>query len=245
MQMTTRQSGREGTLHERIRGDIEDHILSGRWAPGDRIPFEVELAAQYGCSRMTVNKVLTQLARAGLLARRRRSGTFVLEPRAQAAVLEIHDIEAEVRSLRQPYAYQLLARAFRRARDDDEMRLEDLSPGGPLIEIEALHFAGAKPFCLEERLINAANVPEAIEADFAAASAGRWLLGQVPWTKAEHRIQAGAADAATARALRIAAGTACLVVERRTFDAKGSVTHVRLTYPGDRHRLVATFTPAG
>ena len=52
--------------------------MSGEWAPGHRIPFEHELATEYGCSRMTVNKALSQLARAGLIERRRRSGSFVL-----------------------------------------------------------------------------------------------------------------------------------------------------------------------
>ena len=41
-------------LHQRIRTDIEAKILSGDLGPGDRIPFEHELTAQYGCSRMTV-----------------------------------------------------------------------------------------------------------------------------------------------------------------------------------------------
>ena len=59
--MTT---GKEATLHQRILSDIESRIVSGDWPPGHRIPFELALAEQYDCSRMTVNKVLTQLARA-------------------------------------------------------------------------------------------------------------------------------------------------------------------------------------
>ena len=46
----------ELSLHSRIVNDIEGRILSGDWAPGQRVPFEMELAAHYGCSRMTVNK---------------------------------------------------------------------------------------------------------------------------------------------------------------------------------------------
>ncbi|MFY8153816.1 MAG: GntR family transcriptional regulator, partial [Hyphomicrobiales bacterium] len=57
------------TLHQRIRGDIEGRIMSGDLKPGDRIPFEHELSAHYGCSRMTVNKVLSALVDAGLIER--------------------------------------------------------------------------------------------------------------------------------------------------------------------------------
>ena len=55
------------TLHKRIRTDISARILSGAWPPGFRIPFEHELMAEYGCSRMTVNKALAPLAESGLI----------------------------------------------------------------------------------------------------------------------------------------------------------------------------------
>ena len=67
---------RPATLHERILNEVRDNILRGAWPPGHRIPFETEMAAAYGVSRMTVNKVLTQLTREGYLERRRKSGTF-------------------------------------------------------------------------------------------------------------------------------------------------------------------------
>ena len=78
-------------LHQRIRDDIEARIMSGEWPPGHRIPFEHELMAEYGCSRMTVNKVLSTPAANVLIARRRRAGTVVAVPRAERAVLDIQD----------------------------------------------------------------------------------------------------------------------------------------------------------
>ena len=90
------------SLHERILTEIEQNILSGHWPPGYRIPAEVELTEQYQCSRMTVNKVLTQLAHAGLVERRRRAGSFVKRPQSRSAVLEIRDIRAEVAQLGLP-----------------------------------------------------------------------------------------------------------------------------------------------
>ena len=68
-------------------------------------------------------------------------------------------------------------------------------------------------------------------------------MRQVPWSSAEHRIHASAADPATADALGVAPGTACLVIERRTWNNSGPITQVKLTYPGDRHQLVARFSP--
>jgi GntR family histidine utilization transcriptional repressor len=67
---------------------------------------------------------------------------------------------------------------------------------------------------------------------------------RVPWSAAEHTIRAAGADTQTALALDVAEGTACLVIERRTWSAERPVTHVRLTYSGDSHALVARFTPS-
>ena len=232
-----------GSLHQRILNDISEKITSGAWAPGHRIPFEHELSTQYNCSRMTVNKALSQLAKAGLIERRRRSGSFVRRPQSQAAVLEIHDIRIEVEALGLPYRYERVARHKRRSSAEDRSLLE-LGVAGPVLALECGHFAGERPFAHEQRLINLTAVPEAADEEFVAIAPGPWLIGRVPWSEAEHRIRAVAADRHIAAALDIAAGAPCLVVERRTWSADHPVTHVRFTYAAESHTLVARFRPS-
>jgi GntR family histidine utilization transcriptional repressor len=231
------------SLHQRILGDIRGAILSGEWPPGRRIPFEHELQSQYGCSRMTVSKVLTELAHGKLIERRRKSGSFVLRPPGQSAVLEIQDIKGEVVALGLSYRHEIVARRKRKATLEDRDRLE-LASVAPVLSLTCRHFAGARPFCLEERLINLTAVPEAADERFVDAAPGAWLVSRVPWSAAEHKIRAVGADAGIANAHEIDAGTACLTIERRTWRAERSVTFVRLTYPGYEHELVARFTPS-
>lgn len=239
---TARIEGHRVSLHQRILSEIEDRILSGAWMPGHRIPPEHELAGLYGCSRMTVNKVLTQLTQAGLIERRRKAGSFVRRPHSQSAVLEIKDIRAEVLERGQTYGFEAIALHRRRTRHADVQRLA-LTDRGRVVDVTCRHLAGRRPFCLEERLINLAAVPEAARESFTAIAPGAWLLLRVPWTAAEHRIRAVAANPQIAALLSVAEGTACLVVERRTWAADRPVTSVRLTYPGDAHDLIARFVP--
>lgn len=231
------------SLHQRILSDISDKILSGAWPPGHRIPFEHELSAEYNCSRMTVNKALSQLAKAGLIERRRRSGSFVRRPQSQAAILEIHDIRIEVEALGLPYRYERVA-CGRRGSTTEDKALLGLDAVVPVVALECLHFAGERPFCHESRLISLDAVPEAGDEAFLDTAPGPWLVARVPWNTAEHRISAMPADRHIAAALDIAAGAACLVVERRTWSAGQPVTHVRFVYPADSHALVARFTPS-
>lgn len=225
-------------LHRRIAGDIERRIASGVWRPGFRIPIEAELTAEYGCARMTVSRALSDLAARGLIVRRRRAGTVVAHPPVHSsALVAIPDIQAEVEGRGRVYSHRLLARVIRAARDGDP------ALGGRVIALETLHLADGLPFALENRLIALDAAPEAETADFETQAPGGWLLAHTPWTEAEHRISAVAADHETAAGLGLSVGAACLRLERRTWRDGQDVTWASQTFPGAAYDLVARFSP--
>ena len=228
------------TLYKQIRLDIERQILTGEWAPGHRIPFEHELMVRYSCSRMTVNKALSELAQADLIERRRRAGTFVRRPKFLSAVLQITDIRAEITALGRSYGYEMIESSRRVANAADRARL-GVRKAGKVVAIACRHSADNVPFAIEDRLIDLDAVPEAATADFAIEPPGSWLLHHVPWTEAEHAISAIVADEPAAAALDIAIGAPCLVIERHTWRSARPLTAVRLLYPGESHKLVARF----
>jgi GntR family histidine utilization transcriptional repressor len=229
-------------MHARILADVRSRILSGEWPPGHRIPFEHEFVQSYGCSRMTVNKALSRLASAGLIERRRKSGSVVARPHSESAVLKITEVPAEVEALGVEHRFTVTSREVRRATRADRDLLKT-RPGARVLEIVCRHDAGASPFCLESRLINLAAVPEAEREQFIQLPPGSWLLSRVPWTRAENRISAEPASRETEEILGLAAGSACLVVVRRTWRDDVPVTWVKFTYSA-RHELVARFSPA-
>jgi GntR family histidine utilization transcriptional repressor len=230
-------------LYQRIRDDIEARIMSGEWPPGHRIPFEHELMAEYGCSRMTVNKVLSTLAANGLITRRRRAGTVVAVPSTERAVLEIQDFALEAKRAGTVYRFRILQRAIEPI-DVAAAQRVGLPVGTEMLNVTTLHLMDGVPGAYEQRLINLATVPEAGEEHFTDDPPGTWLLRRVPWTDAEHIVRAVNADSLLARKLRIETSAACLVLERRTWQAGAFVTEARITYPGDRHHLIGHFSPA-
>jgi GntR family transcriptional regulator, histidine utilization repressor len=229
-------------LYQVIRSAIESRIMSGALRPGDRIPFEHELMAEYGCSRMTVNKALSALASAGLIARQRRRGSFVTRPRIHMAALRIPDIREEIEKRGHVYALRLVMRSVLAADSPDAAPLR-LSHG-KLLSLRCVHLADARPYAVEERLINLAAVPDAMDADFAIDPPGSWLLAHVPWTEAEHRITAApAGDAAIL--LELDADKPCLVLERWTWREAETITYVRTIFDGDSFDLTAHFASQG
>jgi GntR family transcriptional regulator, histidine utilization repressor len=224
------------TIEDRIRGDIETRIHSGEWRPGDRIPFEHELVATYGCARATVSKALGTLARAGLIERRRKAGSFVAHPQVHSAVLAVPDLAEVITARGKTYRWQQTLRRNARTEDDADFP-------SPAMLVEGVHFGGGEPFALERRLIALAAVPGAASASFMEEAPGTWLLRHVPWTAAEHRIKAVEASPKEARALGLRARGACLELNRTTWRAHDTVTYVRQLFRGDRFDLVAAFRP--
>ncbi|WP_028639619.1 histidine utilization repressor [Novosphingobium acidiphilum] len=229
-------------LHERIRAEIETAIMSGDLRPGDRIPKETDLMAQYDCARMTVNKALSALAAAGMLERRKRAGSFVARPRAQSMVLEVPDLAAAIAARGQAYRWDL---ASHKVTAPDQVEAEALGVKAKVLKLTGVHFADGLPLAFEERMVNLALVPAIADADLTVAPPGSWLIAHVPWTEAENRISAAAAPPAVARALGIARGAPCLMLERRTWRGPDTVTRVRQHFVADRYELVARFGPTG
>jgi GntR family transcriptional regulator, histidine utilization repressor len=226
--------------YREIHDALRQQIVSGIWPAGYKLPSEHELAREFDCARMTIGKALGALAERGFVIRRRRTGTIVSAPRPQQSVLEIHDIEAEVLATGQEYRYERSTREIRSATPADAEAL-DVPAGTSVLLVTGLHRADDRPHALERRLINLESVPSARQERFTDVSPGRWLLARIPWTDAEHQISALNADRKMSQALEIAKNTACLCIERRTWLEEQRITHVRLIYPCDQHRLIARF----
>ncbi len=64
-------------LYEFIYSDILEKIQRGEYQAGDRLPSEMDLAQQFGVSRITSKKALEKLANEGLIERSRGKGSFV------------------------------------------------------------------------------------------------------------------------------------------------------------------------
>jgi GntR family histidine utilization transcriptional repressor len=227
-------------LHERIRADIEGQILSGALAPGDRIPTEHELMVAHGCSRMTVNKALSTLSAARMIDRRKRAGSFVAHPRLHAMILDVPDLPQEVTARGQCYEYRLFARKVRRAASARDKPF-DVGPGR-VLDISGVHLADGRPLAVEHRQVSLESVPAIADAVFDTDPPGTWLLRHVPWTDAETRIAAAAADESIAALLEVDPGAALLQIERRTWRGDDPITAVRQSFLGTAYDLFARFS---
>lgn len=64
---------------QQVSDDVETEIASGRLAVGAKMATELEMASQYGVSRVTVRRAVKELAARGFLTVVHGRGTFVAE----------------------------------------------------------------------------------------------------------------------------------------------------------------------
>lgn len=66
-------------ISDAVAASLERRILEGSLKPGDRLPSERELAAEFGVSRPSLREAIQKLASKGMLQSRQGGGTFVTE----------------------------------------------------------------------------------------------------------------------------------------------------------------------
>ena len=233
----------EGPLWLQIRRSLASSILTGDWPAGTRVPAEMLLTVHYDTSRMTVNKAIQSLATEGLVERRPKTGTVVTDRARERPVMEIWDAADAVHRGGGHYGYSLLECGMLRPESAIRDQLE-VEANTPMIRMLCLHLSDRRQFQLEERLINLEAAPKITCQPLEDVSPGQWLLAHVPWTEAKHSISARGASEMVAAHLDIEPGTACLVVERRTWNGDVPVTLGRFWYPGDEHSLEGRFRPS-
>lgn len=215
-----------------IHAEIMRRIAERVWKPGDPVPHEVELAAEFGCARATVNRAMREIAGAGFIERRRKAGTRVALNPVRRATLEIPVTRIDVESRGMAWRHELLERQMARPAAAVAARMK-LAAGSRLLHVRTLHFADSRPHLYEDRWINTAAVPTATDADFAAVSANEWLVQNAPFTRGDVTLSAANASVDEAKLLDIEAGAALFVVDRLTWHGSDPITRVRLAYaPG-------------
>jgi DNA-binding FadR family transcriptional regulator len=116
--MTT---GRRSLAHSVVDG-IDARIRRAELQPGDRLPTESAIMAEYGVSRSVVREAISRLQAAGLVETRHGIGTFVLEPPLPGTALAILELrmgmETEAAALAAMRRSEAQLAALREALDD-------------------------------------------------------------------------------------------------------------------------------
>ena len=226
---------------EDIKASIRQRIADGGWQPGMKLPSERELVQQFGCARMTVHHALRELEDEGLIERRQGSGSYVAQLHPISNVLQVRDIHEEIAERGHVHVTRVLVVEKLKASPDIAAAMR-LRKGSTVFHVRLVHVENGVPIQLEDRHVNPALAPGFMDRDFTQVTPSAVLFAHAPLTEAEQVVEAVLADAEQARVLDVPAGSALLMVSRRTVSQGAVASVARLYHPGSRYRLLGHFS---
>jgi len=224
--------------YRNVKAEILHRVRAGLWPLGDIIPGEVALAEEFGCARVTVNRALRELAAEGVVERKRKAGTRIVQGSTRAARIDIPLIRTQIEERGGVYRYEPLSHEILIAPEIARARLS-IDPDTEALHLRCLHFADGLPYQLEDRWINLDAVPAARPEQFKQIGPNEWLVREKPLSEAEHTFLAVNAGEDEAALLGLTPHDALFVIERRTWLADQTITWVRLIHPGASFRMTS------
>lgn len=222
-------------IYIQIHNEIKKSIEAGKWAVGDRIPAERELAEQFNVSRMTLRQAIQTLVDEGILERRVGSGTFVANQKVQEKMSGVTSFtDLMIAQGKTPSSKTISYHAGQPSMSESK-KLE-LNDGELVLRMERIRYADKVPICFET-----ATVPENLVKDFSKAEVTSSLYGTlekkaglVPG-KATQTVSAMLASEKIAEYLSVKRGEAILRLRQVSYLQDGKpFEYVRTQYVGER-----------
>ncbi len=218
-------------LYRAVKRALLKNIESGRAAPGDALPSETTLAAEFGVSIGTLRRAVDDLVAEHILVRRQGRGTFVATHTSDRFLFQFFHVERSD-GLRQAPDVELVS--FERGRlDEDAAAALQRKPGDAALQIEnRLRLQGRS--VVHDRLWIPATL-------FRGLTEKRWVerpstiyhLYQsefgITVARAHERLRAVGADRAAARVLGVPLGQPMLQVRRVALDLSGQPVEWRVS----------------
>lgn len=226
----------------RVKQHLKDGLAHGRWAPGELMPSEAELVAQFEVSRMTVNRALRELQAEGLVQRTQGVGTFAAPLHRVSSTLTIRDIHEEIESRGHRHEAQVHVQRAEKAAAPLAAQL-GVAPGAEVFHSLIVHRENGIALQCEDRYVNPACVPAYLAQDFTRTTPTHHLFEATALWRAQYSIESARPTGQEAALLGVAPDEPCLVVTRRTFTRDAVITIARLVHPGTRYLLEGSFEP--
>jgi GntR family transcriptional regulator len=226
--------------YRQIEQALRERISTLR--PGERLPSDADLCAEFGVSRMTARNAMQRLAEDGLIRREPGRGSFVAEPPAHRRANRLMTFTQEMLRAGRVPSSRVLIRELRPSTIAEAASL-GIPPRRPIVHLRRLREADGEPIALESAILIDACAEAVMTADLAYGSlhetlrrAGFELAGGTA------TIAAAAATAEEARLLGTRSGGPLLVERRVIVDVQGTrVEATESVYPADRYALDVQF----
>lgn len=178
------KQGRIGPAYQVIADKIRDRIHAGEFAPGQRLPTEKELSAEYGYSVVTVRAAIRELNTAGIAESRHGAGTYVVDRR----LITINATQTEDLDRRAGITAQdSWSTDVREAGRVPAQEFRCAKVAAAPLTAELLGVELGSPLVTRQCLRTVDGLPASVETSYFPA----WLIAEIPELDSPHDIAQG------------------------------------------------------
>lgn len=229
-------------LYAVVASRVAAQIAERNMTPGDRLPSERTMCAEFSVSRVTLRAGLASLVEQGAIESRAARGWFVAGSRVDTPAGSLQSFTDAARAYGLNVSSIVRLCHVRPATWDEATALR-IGPGAAVFELRRIRLLNGLRVAIDHTRIPHALVPGLETKDFATASLYDSLRSMNPAVVpavADYSVDAVQASSEDAALLEAAVGDPLLLATQTTFDTEGRPIELgRTLYRGDRYRFRA------
>ncbi|MFM2130760.1 MAG: hypothetical protein RL477_2306 [Pseudomonadota bacterium] len=226
-------------LYQQIKELLIQRVLSGDWKPGEVLPSEAKLAAEYQVSQGTVRKAIEEMAADHLVVRHQGKGTFV-SARGSESPLHFFSIVTPDNRIATPG--KALKFEWTEGPIDEVARKELRLPAGTIVyRIHRVRPVGGMPALVETITLARDRFPGLPQLMRDAVRMNAYLIMEKDFgvlvVRADEWLEAVSATAEEAVELGVAVGAPLMSIHRISYALDGTPAETRrMRFPTDKLR---------
>ncbi|SFG54214.1 GntR family transcriptional regulator [Desulfotomaculum arcticum] len=228
-------------IYYQIAKMFEGYIYEGKLKPGEVLPPEHEIAENFGISRMTVRRAISELINLGLVFTQKGKGTFVSEPKLNDVTFELGDFYEETSKKGMTPSSTLLGVRIVRANKTLSEKLA-VPLGTSCLYFSLVLAADNEPLVYEKKYVKYTKQKPILEVELKDPSLSSLAVthGSHFPTTSKRVLHASIATKEETSVLEVKENTPVFVVEQTVYDAeKKPVGWGKSVYRGDRYKLTS------
>ncbi len=218
-------------LYAQVKDLLVQRLVSGAWRPGEALPSEFSLAAEFKVSQGTVRKALDELAAQNVVVRQQGKGTFVAIHTPQRALFHFFHLVGDGGERAMP-SHRVLSLRNAKANRSEAAALS-IDQGAPVIRLKRLRQLGGRTALVERIVLPGDLFPGLVDrlGDALPNEVYRYYeqLYGVTVARAVEKLKAVAATEEDARWLGLEEGAPLLEIDRTAYGLDGRAVELRIS----------------
>ncbi|HQT64530.1 MAG: GntR family transcriptional regulator [Acidocella sp. 20-57-95] len=229
-------------LYAQVKTVMTQRIGSGQWQPGEMIPNEFQLAAEFKVSQGTVRKALIALEADKLIVRQQGRGTYVARHTGEQTLFQFFRMVDDKRERLTPVSRPLSQKQVKATKDLARMLAV---PVGEMLHVitRVRHFS-SDPAIFERVYIPVVLMPDLAISPGEDMAEEMYVIYQeryrITIANASETLRAVLAGRDEMKNLAVETGTPLLEINRIARDVNGKIVELRISYCKTNHYAYAT-----